>query len=62
MPTQLVKSIIIPTKPSLTLSFTTPKLAYGIRNVPRIEKALSEAHRVLKKGGRIMILEFSKVE
>lgn len=35
--------------------------AFGIRNVPRIDKALNEAFRVLKKGGRIMILEFSKV-
>jgi demethylmenaquinone methyltransferase/2-methoxy-6-polyprenyl-1,4-benzoquinol methylase len=37
-------------------------IAFGIRNVPRIPLALSEAHRVLKKGGRLMILEFSKVD
>lgn len=34
-------------------SFDAYTIAYGIRNVPRIEKALSEAHRVLKKGGKI---------
>jgi len=37
-------------------------IAFGIRNVPRIEVALSEAYRVLKKGGRFLCLEFSKVE
>jgi len=37
-------------------------IAFGIRNVPRIELALSEAYRVLKKGGRFLCMEFSKVE
>ena len=37
-------------------------IAFGIRNVPRIELALSEAHRVLKRGGRFLCLEFSTVE
>jgi demethylmenaquinone methyltransferase/2-methoxy-6-polyprenyl-1,4-benzoquinol methylase len=37
-------------------------LAFGIRNVPRIEKALEEAHRVLKIGGRFLCLEFSSVD
>lgn len=36
-------------------------IAFGIRNVTNIDKALSEAHRVLKPGGRFMCLEFSKV-
>ena len=43
-------------------SFDAYTIAYGIRNVPRIDKALSEAHRVLKRGGRFMCLEFSNVE
>lgn len=37
-------------------------IAFGIRNVPHIDKALSEAFRVLKPGGRFMCLEFSAVE
>ncbi|WMT87096.1 bifunctional demethylmenaquinone methyltransferase/2-methoxy-6-polyprenyl-1,4-benzoquinol methylase UbiE [Pelagibacterium sp. 26DY04] len=43
-------------------SFDAYTIAFGIRNVPRIEKALAEAHRVLKRGGRILVLEFSKVD
>ena len=37
-------------------------IAFGIRNVPRIERALSEAFRVLKTGGRFLCLEFSRVD
>jgi demethylmenaquinone methyltransferase/2-methoxy-6-polyprenyl-1,4-benzoquinol methylase len=37
-------------------------IAFGIRNVPRIELALKEAHRVLKRGGRFLCLEFSTVD
>jgi demethylmenaquinone methyltransferase/2-methoxy-6-polyprenyl-1,4-benzoquinol methylase len=37
-------------------------IAFGIRNVTRIEKALAEAHRVLKRGGRFFCLEFSTTE
>ncbi|MCW2315813.1 2-octaprenyl-6-methoxy-1,4-benzoquinone methylase /demethylmenaquinone methyltransferase [Rhodoblastus acidophilus] len=37
-------------------------IAFGIRNVPRIERALAEAYRVLKRGGKFMCLEFSQVE
>ncbi|MBX9977794.1 MAG: bifunctional demethylmenaquinone methyltransferase/2-methoxy-6-polyprenyl-1,4-benzoquinol methylase UbiE [Alphaproteobacteria bacterium] len=36
--------------------------AYGMRNVGNLEKALNEAHRVLKKDGRFYCLEFSAVE
>ena len=43
-------------------SFDAYTIAFGIRNVPRIDKALSEAYRVLKRGGRILVLEFSRVD
>jgi demethylmenaquinone methyltransferase/2-methoxy-6-polyprenyl-1,4-benzoquinol methylase len=37
-------------------------IAFGIRNVPRIDRALAEAYRVLKRGGRFLCLEFSRVD
>lgn len=37
-------------------------IAFGIRNVTHIDRALREAHRVLKSGGRFFCLEFSTVE
>ncbi|XP_073284842.1 2-methoxy-6-polyprenyl-1,4-benzoquinol methylase, mitochondrial [Primulina huaijiensis] len=37
-------------------------IAFGIRNVTHIEKALAEAFRVLKRGGRFLCLELSHVE
>jgi demethylmenaquinone methyltransferase / 2-methoxy-6-polyprenyl-1,4-benzoquinol methylase len=37
-------------------------IAFGIRNVPRIEKALAEAYRVLRRGSRFLCLEFSRVD
>jgi demethylmenaquinone methyltransferase / 2-methoxy-6-polyprenyl-1,4-benzoquinol methylase len=40
-------------------SFDGYTIAFGIRNVPRIQKALDEAYRVLKPGGRLLVLEFS---
>jgi demethylmenaquinone methyltransferase/2-methoxy-6-polyprenyl-1,4-benzoquinol methylase len=43
-------------------SFDAYTIAFGIRNVPRIEKALGEAYRVLKRGGRFLCLEFSAVD
>jgi demethylmenaquinone methyltransferase/2-methoxy-6-polyprenyl-1,4-benzoquinol methylase len=42
-------------------SFDAYTIAFGIRNVPRIERALAEAYRVLKRGGRFLCLEFSSV-
>ena len=43
-------------------TFDAYTIAFGIRNVPRIDVALSEAFRVLKPGGRFLCLEFSEVE
>ena len=43
-------------------SFDCVTIAFGIRNVPRIDNALSECHRVLKFGGRFLCLEFSSVD
>jgi demethylmenaquinone methyltransferase/2-methoxy-6-polyprenyl-1,4-benzoquinol methylase len=43
-------------------SFDAYTIAFGIRNVPRIEFALSEAYRVLRPGGRFLCLEFSSVD
>lgn len=37
-------------------------IAFGIRNVPRIDLALAEAYRVLKPGSRFLCLEFSSVD
>jgi demethylmenaquinone methyltransferase / 2-methoxy-6-polyprenyl-1,4-benzoquinol methylase len=37
-------------------------IAFGIRNVPRIDAALIEAYRVLRRGGRFLCLEFSQVD
>ena len=41
--------------------FDCVSIAFGLRNVSRKEAALSEMRRVLKPGGRLVILEFSKV-
>jgi len=43
-------------------TFDAYTIAFGIRNVPRIDKALREAHRVLKRGGKLLVLEFSQVD
>jgi demethylmenaquinone methyltransferase/2-methoxy-6-polyprenyl-1,4-benzoquinol methylase len=43
-------------------SFDAVTIAFGIRNVPRIQSALNEAHRVLRIGGRFLCLEFSAVD
>jgi demethylmenaquinone methyltransferase/2-methoxy-6-polyprenyl-1,4-benzoquinol methylase len=42
--------------------FDSYTIAFGIRNVPRIDQALTEARRVLKRGGQFLCLEFSNVD
>jgi len=43
-------------------SFDAYTIAFGIRNVTHIDKALAEAHRVLRHGGRFFCLEFSTTQ
>jgi demethylmenaquinone methyltransferase/2-methoxy-6-polyprenyl-1,4-benzoquinol methylase len=50
------------TLPFADKSFDAVTIAFGIRNVPRIDRALAEAFRVLKIGGRFFCLEFSAVD
>jgi demethylmenaquinone methyltransferase / 2-methoxy-6-polyprenyl-1,4-benzoquinol methylase len=50
------------TLPFVDRSFDAYTIAFGIRNVTHIDKALAEAHRVLKPGGRFLCLEFSRVD
>ena len=42
--------------------FDAYTIAFGIRNVTRIDAALAEAHRVLRHGGRFFCLEFSTTQ
>jgi demethylmenaquinone methyltransferase/2-methoxy-6-polyprenyl-1,4-benzoquinol methylase len=48
--------------PAADRRYAAYSIAFGIRNVPRIERALAEAFRVLKIGGRFVCLEFSSVD
>jgi demethylmenaquinone methyltransferase/2-methoxy-6-polyprenyl-1,4-benzoquinol methylase len=43
-------------------SFDAYTIAFGIRNVTHIDRALAEAYRVLKPGGRFLCLEFAQVD
>jgi len=43
-------------------SFDAYTIAFGIRNVTDIQRALEEAYRVLRPGGRFICLEFSEVQ
>jgi len=42
-------------------SFDLVSVAFGLRNMTHKERALAEMNRVLRKGGRLLVLEFSKV-
>eukprot|EP00457_Paulinella_chromatophora_P012421 gb/GEZN01012630.1/.p1 GENE.gb/GEZN01012630.1/~~gb/GEZN01012630.1/.p1 ORF type:complete len:298 (+),score=33.17 gb/GEZN01012630.1/:26-919(+) len=48
--------------PFASESFDVYTIAFGLRNVTNIPQAISEAYRVLKKGGRFLCLEFSHVQ
>ncbi|MFT3845405.1 MAG: bifunctional demethylmenaquinone methyltransferase/2-methoxy-6-polyprenyl-1,4-benzoquinol methylase UbiE [Lacibacter sp.] len=41
-------------------TFDAVTVAFGVRNFENLEKGISEIHRVLKPGGRLVVLEFSK--
>jgi demethylmenaquinone methyltransferase / 2-methoxy-6-polyprenyl-1,4-benzoquinol methylase len=48
--------------PFLDGAFDCVTIAFGIRNIPDLRLALLEMYRVTKKGGRVLILEFSRPE
>ena len=47
--------------PFATASFDLVSVAFGLRNMTHKDQALAEMNRVLKPGGRLLVLEFSKV-
>ena len=49
------------TLPFATGSFDLVSVGFGLRNMTHKEKALAEMNRVLRAGGRLLVLEFSKV-
>ncbi len=64
----LDKGLILPTLlcdaeslPFAASTFDLVSVAFGLRNMTHKEKALAEMARVLKPGGRVLVLEFSKV-
>jgi len=48
--------------PIVDNSFDYYTISFGLRNTKNLNKALSEAYRVLKPGGRFLCLEFSKIQ
>lgn len=47
--------------PFQAAEFDVVTISFGLRNVEKYETALSEFHRVLKPGGKLVVCEFSKV-
>ena len=58
LPTGLCDAEKLPFK---TASFDLVSVAFGLRNMTHKDQALAEMCRVLKPGGRLLVLEFSKV-
>ncbi len=59
-----IKWILSPAEklPILDKTFDFYTISFGLRNTKDIRKAISEAYRVLKPGGRFLCLEFSKIQ
>ena len=59
-----IKWVISPAEklPITDNSFDYYTISFGLRNTKNLNKALSEAYRVLKPGGRYLCLEFSKIQ
>jgi len=59
-----LKWIIAPAEklPIVKNSFDFYTISFGLRNTKSLDKALKEAYRVLKPGGRYLCLEFSKIQ
>jgi demethylmenaquinone methyltransferase/2-methoxy-6-polyprenyl-1,4-benzoquinol methylase len=59
-----IKWVISPAEklPMVDNSFDYYTISFGLRNTKNLNKALSEAYRVLKPGGRYLCLEFSKIQ
>ena len=59
-----LKWIIAPAEklPVAENSFDFYTISFGLRNTKNLDKALTEAYRVLKPGGRYLCLEFSKIQ
>ncbi len=59
-----IKWVISPAEklPLTENSFDYYTISFGLRNTKNLNKALSEAYRVLKPGGRYLCLEFSKIQ
>ena len=58
LPTALCDAEVLP---FATASFDVVSVAFGLRNMTHKERALAEMNRVLKPGGRLLVLEFSTV-
>ncbi len=58
LPTVICDAEVLPFP---TASFDLVSVAFGLRNMTHKERALAEMNRVLKPGGRLLVLEFSKV-